>query len=90
MLIPPYQLGTQVEFVLGQPESVGRLAPSGELIHSQVGYDPSHQRRFDKWHERIALNYQSAPKVLFHVFSEAHTVVYELIIAGPRSERKTQ
>jgi len=53
-----------------------------ELIYSQVGYDPAHQKRFDKWHERIALNYQSAPKGFFHVFNEAHTVVYELIVAG--------
>ena len=53
-----------------------------ELIYRQVGYDPSHLSRFDKWHERIALNYQSAPKGFFHVFNEAHTVVYELIVAG--------
>lgn len=53
-----------------------------ELIYSQVGYDPAHLKRFDKWHERIALNYQSAPKGFFHVFNEAHTVVYELITAG--------
>jgi hypothetical protein len=52
-----------------------------EMIYSQVGYDPAHQKRFDKWHERIALNYQSAPKGFFHVFNEAHTV-YELIVAG--------
>ncbi len=31
---------------------------------------------------RIALNYHSAPKGFFHVFNEAHTVVYELILAG--------
>jgi hypothetical protein len=55
-----------------------------ELIYSQVGYDPTktYQKRFDKWHERIALNYQSAPKGFFHVFNEAHTVIYELILAG--------
>lgn len=55
-----------------------------ELIYSQVGYDPSrvNQKRFDKWHERIALNYQSAPKGFFHVFNEAHTIIYELILAG--------
>src|SRR6185503_5019494 len=55
-----------------------------EMIYSQVGYDPSgmHSSRFDKWHERIALNYQSAPKGYFHVFNEAHTVIYELILAG--------
>jgi hypothetical protein len=54
-----------------------------ELIYSQVGYDPAKAgKRFDKWHERIALNYQSAPKGYFHVFNEAHTVIYELILAG--------
>ena len=55
-----------------------------DLIYSQVGYDPSraHIQKFDKWHERIALNYQSAPKGFFHVFNEAHTIIYELIIAG--------
>ena len=55
-----------------------------ELIYSQVGYDPSqiNAKRFEKWHERIALNYQSAPKGYFHVFNEAHTVFYELIQAG--------
>lgn len=61
-----------------------------ELIYSQVGYDPSgaHRKRFDKWHDRIALNYQSAPKGFFHVFNEAHTIIYELIQAGaPISEK---
>jgi hypothetical protein len=53
-----------------------------ELIYSQVGYDPARPQRFEKWHERIALNYQSAPKGYFHVFNEAHTVIYELIQAG--------
>jgi hypothetical protein len=53
-----------------------------ELIYSQVGYDPSRPQRFEKWHERVALNYQSAPKGFFHVFNEAHTVIYELIQAG--------
>jgi hypothetical protein len=55
-----------------------------ELIYSQVGYDPTraNTKRFEKWHERIALNYQSAPKGFFHVFNEAHTVIYELILAG--------
>jgi hypothetical protein len=55
-----------------------------ELIYSQVGYDPSkiHNKCFEKWHERIALNYQSAPKGFFHVFNEAHTLIYELIMAG--------
>jgi len=53
-----------------------------ELIYTQVGYDPTGKRKFDKWHERIALNYQSAPRGFFHVFNEAHTIIYELIMAG--------
>lgn len=55
-----------------------------DFIYSHVGYDPSgrHQHRFDKWHERLALNYQSAPKGFFHVFNEAHSIIYELIQAG--------
>ena len=53
-----------------------------ELIYSQTGYDPTGQNRFKKWHERIALNFQSAPKGFFHVFNEAHTIIYELIQAG--------
>lgn len=55
-----------------------------ELIYSQVGYDPSgkHGDRFKKWHDRIALNYHSAPKGYFHVFNEADTIIYELIQAG--------
>lgn len=53
-----------------------------ELIYSQVGYDPSGSKKFEKWHERIALNHQSAPKGFFHVFNEAHTIIYELILAG--------
>jgi hypothetical protein len=53
-----------------------------ELIYSQTGYDPTGAKRFEKWHERIALNYQSAPRGYFHVFNEAHTVVYEMIVAG--------
>lgn len=53
-----------------------------ELIFRQVGYDPSRSNKFDKWHDRIALNFQSAPKGFFHVFNEAHTVIYELIMAG--------
>lgn len=55
-----------------------------EMIYSQVGYDPSGKQRksFDKWHERIELNYHSAPKGFFHVFNEAHTIIYELIVAG--------
>ena len=53
-----------------------------ELIFSYVGYDPTGAKKFDKWHERIALNYHSAPKGYFHVFNEAHTIIYEMIMAG--------
>jgi len=53
-----------------------------DMIYSQVGYDPSGGDRFRKWHERLELNYQSAPKGYFHVFNEAHTIIYELIVAG--------
>lgn len=53
-----------------------------DMIYTQVGYDPTGEHRFDKWHERLALNFQSAPKGYFHVFNEAHTIIYELIIAG--------
>jgi hypothetical protein len=55
-----------------------------EMIYSQVGYDPSGAKKdiFKKWHDRIALNYQSAPKGYFSVFNEAHTIIYELIMAG--------
>jgi len=53
-----------------------------EMIYSNVGYDPTGQNRFHKWHERIALNFQSAPKGFFHVFNEASTIIYELIMAG--------
>jgi len=60
------------------------LAGSGlnNLIYSKVGYDPAHANRFDKWHERISLNYQSAPRGFFHVFNEVDTIIYELILAG--------
>jgi hypothetical protein len=53
-----------------------------EMIYSHVGYDPTGANRFKKWHDRLALNYQSAPRGYFHVFNEAHTVIYELIQAG--------
>lgn len=61
-----------------------------ELIYSQVGYDPSGSKSdiFKRWHDRIALNYQSAPKGFFHVFNEAHTIIYELIIAGSEISEK--
>lgn len=53
-----------------------------ELIYSQVGYDPTGADKFRKWHERIELNHQSAPRGYFSVFNEAHTIIYELIMAG--------
>lgn len=53
-----------------------------ELIYSQLGYDPTGKDRFKSWHDRIALNYQSAPRGFFHVFNEANTIIYELIAAG--------
>lgn len=61
-----------------------------ELIYSQVGYDPTgtNSSKFDKWHERLALNFQSAPKGYFHVFNEAHTIIYELIMAGAKVDER--
>lgn len=55
-----------------------------QLIFSQLGYDVNNKSndRFQKWHERIALNFQSAPQGFFHVFNEANTLIYELINAG--------
>jgi hypothetical protein len=57
-----------------------------ELIYTKVGYDPTGRNadRFKDWHDRIALNYQSAPRSFFHVFNEAHTIVYELILASAK------
>jgi len=62
-----------------------------ELIYSQVGYDPTgrYQDRFAKWHERIELNHQSAPRGYFSVFNEAHTIIYEMILAGAEIGEKT-
>jgi len=62
-----------------------------DLIYRQVGYDPAgnYNISFQKWHERIELNYQSAPRGFFHVFNEAHTIVYELIVAGANIGDKT-
>jgi hypothetical protein len=69
-----------------------RLAGHGleDFIYSHIGYDPTgkHSDKFAKWHDRIALNYQSAPRGFFHVFNEAHTVIYELIIAGAVIDEK--
>lgn len=53
-----------------------------DMIYQQVGYDPTGADRFKAWHNRIALNFQSAPKGYFHVFNETHTIIYELISAG--------
>ena len=60
-----------------------------DMIYQQVGYDPTGGDRFNAWHNRIALNFQSAPKGYFHVFNEAHTIIYELIIAGANVGPKT-
>lgn len=60
-----------------------------DMIYQQVGYDPTGADRFKAWHNRIALNYQSAPKDFFHVFNEAHTIIYELIAAGADVGPKT-
>ncbi len=61
-----------------------------EMIYSQVGYDPTGKNadRYRKWHERIELNRQSAPRGFFHVFNEAHTIIYELIQAGASIDEK--
>lgn len=61
-----------------------------ELIYSQVGYDPtgSINEPLRKWHERIELNHQSAPSGYFSIFNEAHTVIYELIMAGAKIGEK--
>ncbi|GAO39352.1 hypothetical protein SCH01S_29_00400 [Sphingomonas changbaiensis NBRC 104936] len=60
-----------------------------DMIYSRVGYDPTGADRFKKWHDRIALNYQSAPRGHFHVFNEAHTIIYELVVAGAQIGEKT-
>lgn len=60
-----------------------------DLIYRHVGYDPTGAQRFDKWHERIALNHKSAPAGYFSVFNEAHTIIYELIEAGAEVGEKT-
>ncbi|QDI81665.1 hypothetical protein E8E01_15035 [Methylorubrum populi] len=62
-----------------------------EMIYSQVGYDPNGTIPdvFKAWHDRLALNYQSAPKGFFHVFNEASTIYYELIQAGAHIDSKT-
>ncbi len=61
-----------------------------DMIYSQVGYDPtgSIADPLRKWHERIELNHQSAPSGYFSIFNEAHTVIYELIMAGAKIGEK--
>lgn len=61
-----------------------------DMIYSQVGYDPtgSISEPLRKWHERIELNHQSAPSGYFSIFNEAHTVIYELIMAGAQIGEK--
>ncbi len=61
-----------------------------DLIYSQVGYDPTGRSRdkFRHWHDRISLNYQSAPRGFFHVFNEASTIYYELIVAGAEIDQR--
>ncbi|SDG77427.1 hypothetical protein [Roseospirillum parvum] len=55
-----------------------------ELIYSQVGYNPSgaNTEPLRKWHERIEMNFHSAPRGYFSILNEAHTIIYELIMAG--------
>ena len=62
-----------------------------ELIYKQVGYDPSgvNSARFEKWHERLALNYQSAPEGYFSIFNESSSIFYEVIMAGIPVDEKT-
>lgn len=60
-----------------------------EMIYAQVGYDPSGSHRFEKWHERLALNHQSAPSGYFSVFNEASTLIYQMIIGGVELDEKT-
>lgn len=78
-------------FDAGEPKETARknyriLAGKAlqELIYSHVGYDPTGGRAepLRKWHERIELNHQSAPRGYFSIFNEAHTIIYELIMAG--------
>ena len=61
-----------------------------DMIYSQVGYDPTGgvSEPLRKWHERIELNHQSAPSGYFSIFNEAHTLIYELIMAGAQIGEK--
>ncbi|MBE7729435.1 hypothetical protein [Komagataeibacter sp. FXV3] len=55
-----------------------------EEIYRRVGYNPNAAENVNMvaWHERIALNYQSAPDGYFCIFNEANTLIYEMIMAG--------
>ena len=74
-------------------ENFRRLARKGfqDFIYSAVGYDPNEgfQAKFKHWHERLALNYQSAPRGYFCIFNESSSIVYELIMAGVNVDPKT-
>jgi hypothetical protein len=57
-----------------------------DLIYNEVGYH-AHvdlQERLSSWLARVALNRQMALPGYFSVFNEAHTVIYELILAGAK------
>src|SRR5260370_15833031 len=41
-----------------------------EMIYSQVGFDPAHLKRFDKWQQRMPLHYHSDAKDIFSCFIE--------------------
>jgi len=62
-----------------------------EMIYSNVGYDPSgqNQQKFDKWHDRLAINSQSCPRNFFEVFTESSSIIYEMIVAGVTVDEKT-
>lgn len=60
-----------------------------EMIYAQVGYDPTGEHRFKKWHERLALNHQSAPIGYFSVFNEASPLIYQMIVGGVELSEKT-
>lgn len=55
-----------------------------EEIYRRVGYNPGAKENINmkEWHDRIALNHQSAPEGYFCIFNEANTLIYELIISG--------
>lgn len=55
-----------------------------EEIYRRVGYNPNAAENINlkEWHDRIALNHQSAPDGFFCVFNEASTLIYEMIMSG--------